>query len=46
MIPMMLAKCACVGLCFCAAAVSVIAVNNIYSTKTLDDSKQPIDSMV
>lgn len=44
MIPMMLAKCACAGLCFCAAAVTVIAVNHIYSTKNENIPK--LDSIV
>jgi hypothetical protein len=46
MIPMMLGKCVCAGLCLCAAAATGIALNHIYSNRTLDDSKPKIDSMV
>ena len=45
MILTMLAKCACAGLCFCAAVVSVIAVNHIYSTKT-NENITKLDSIV
>jgi hypothetical protein len=45
MIPIMLAKCACAGLCFCAAAVTGIAICNIYSNKTNENITQ-IDSIV
>lgn len=45
MIPMMLGKCVCAGLCICAAAVTGVAISNMYSNKT-NENISPIDSIV